>query len=164
MHYSLILISLAAATQGLYFHVSPLTITDKGKDGGCVDFTVNNPDAVYEQGGHDSATCSLPCSGSPPSCWSHCDSGHGSSAYYARVTPGSYQSASKYSIDIWQPYVYELANHNNGTVEISTDNANAHYECAPQGQYTTCETKDGGAFDTAVHPYYGGSTPADPFC
>lgn len=54
-------ITSAAVVNGLYFHIGPLTAVDiyNPTPSHRVDFTVNNPDAVYEQGGSDAATCTL---------------------------------------------------------------------------------------------------------
>ncbi|GAB1732399.1 hypothetical protein NU195Hw_g739t1 [Hortaea werneckii] len=54
-------ITSAAVVNGLYFHIGPLTAVDiyNPTPSHRVDFTVNNPDAVYEQGGSNAATCSL---------------------------------------------------------------------------------------------------------
>ena len=54
-------ITSAAVADGLYFHIVPFTAVDiyNPTPSHRVDFTVNNPDAVYEQGGSDAATCTL---------------------------------------------------------------------------------------------------------
>ena len=64
MHFSTTIatfITSAAIVDGLYFHIGPLTAVDTytPTPSHRIDFTVNNPDAVYAQGGSDAAACSL---------------------------------------------------------------------------------------------------------
>jgi len=54
------LAALAAVSNGLSFCVDALTATDVFEPAShSVDFNVGNPQAVYEQGGSDAASCSL---------------------------------------------------------------------------------------------------------
>ncbi|KAI6907973.1 hypothetical protein KC318_g4663 [Hortaea werneckii] len=165
-------ITSAAVVDGLYFHIEPLAAVDiyNPTPSHRVDFTVNNPDAVYEQGGSDAATCSLTWyithitpTGSPkshiiipnankeshkrnttniPTCWTQCTGGSGT--YYTRISPNlTYTCADDFSLDIWQSYVYELGNHNNASVTISPSSSTGGedgFACMQDDRCKICQT------------------------
>ncbi|CAK1358827.1 unnamed protein product [Cercospora beticola] len=117
---------LATSTQALYFRLIPFTTTSTSSttESHTVTFTINNPDAVFEQGGSYPRTCNITwcvsstsnphpiprlASSQPnpsllvnrtgctsPTCWTSCDDDGLSPAYYARVLPSS-TSNNKFS-------------------------------------------------------------------
>ncbi|KAI7554229.1 hypothetical protein KC331_g688 [Hortaea werneckii] len=161
-------ITSAAVVDGLYFHVGPLNAVDTyNPPSHRVDFTVNNPDAVYAQGGSDAATCSLTWNTTAaPTCWTQCTGGSGT--YYTRISPNlTYTCADDFSLDIWQSYVYELGNHNNASVTISPSSSTGgdSFGCTQDDQCKTCQTtKDGKGFDQSLEQFYGGAVPGGEIC
>ncbi|RMY70942.1 hypothetical protein D0862_14677 [Hortaea werneckii] len=160
-------ITSAVVADGLYFHIGPLTAVDiyNPTPSHRVDFTVNNPDAVYEQGGSDAATCTLKWNTTNiPTCWTQCTGGSGT--YYTRISPtSSYTCADDFALDIWQSYVYELGNHNNASVPISSSAGGEGFACTQDQQCKVCQTtSDGEGFDQRLEQFYGGAVPGDEIC
>ncbi|KAI7302375.1 hypothetical protein KC315_g16171 [Hortaea werneckii] len=160
-------VTSAAVVDGLYFHVGPLTAVDTYNPDPShrIDFTVNNPDAVYEQGGSDAATCSLTWNTTTlPTCWTQCTGGSGT--YYTRISPNSsYTCADDFALDIWQSYVYELGNHNNASVLISSSTGGEGFTCTQDTRCKICQTtSDGEGFDQGLEQCYGGSVPDGEMC
>ncbi|KAK5133480.1 hypothetical protein LTR08_007722 [Meristemomyces frigidus] len=150
------LASLAAAANGLYFSIEGLTATDKYDPASTsVDFTVSDPTAFPEQGGVEPGSCSIAWNApnTVPTCWSQCTN----NGYYARITAGTYASAANFSLDIWQAFVYELANHNSATVPI------AFADCYTDAACEVC-TESGSAFNQTLTTYYAGSDPTGAIC
>ncbi|GAB1735503.1 hypothetical protein NU219Hw_g4083t1 [Hortaea werneckii] len=159
--------STAVVVDGLYFHIGPLTAVDtyNSTPSHRVDFTVNNPDAVYAQGGSDAATCSLTWNTTTaPTCWTPCTGGSGT--YYTRISPtAGYTCADDFGLEIWQSYVYELGNHNNATVTISPTGGADGFACTQDEQCKSCQTTaEGKGFDRELGQFYGGSTPGGEVC
>lgn len=97
----------------------------------------------------------------PPACYVACPGNSGSGSYSARITPGSYQSAENFSIDVFQSYVYELTNYNYATIPIAPGLNGSSYGCSHGGQTTICSTSEGGTgFNVTENQHFGGSTPA----
>ncbi|KAI7218508.1 hypothetical protein KC333_g3561 [Hortaea werneckii] len=163
-------ITSAAVVDGLYFHIGPLTAVDtyNPTPSHRVDFTVNNPDAIYAQGGSDAATCSLTWNTTNlPTCWTQCTGGSGT--YYTRISPtANYTCADDFNLDIWQSYVYELGNHNNASVTISPSSATGGengFGCTQDDQCKVCQTTaEGAGFDQALEQFYGGAVPGGEIC
>lgn len=165
---------LAPTSHALYFCIWPIAAYDKWKpiEVHNLTFVVSNPAAAYEQGGSEPVECNIGWSVErrlgdmelltfsrtgcdPPTCWKSC-TGHNN--YYAKITPGTYKGAYDFSLDIWQEYVYELANHNNATIKITEGTSN--YECTyynpDERDCTTCTSS---TFEQTLQAYYGGGTP-----
>ncbi|CAK3790307.1 Hypothetical predicted protein [Lecanosticta acicola] len=68
-----------------------------------ITFDISNPDADYDQGGSDYATCKLEWDSEfPPTCWTTCNST--GPAWYARITPSYPYSYTNFSLDIQEFY------------------------------------------------------------
>ncbi|KAM0720321.1 hypothetical protein Q7P37_004457 [Cladosporium fusiforme] len=149
--------TLAAAANALHFQLSPFRAQDIRipSESHSVSFTVSAPENVYEQGGSDPADCTLAWSDKVPTCFQRCGDNSG---YYARVTPGSYEFAGNFSVDIWQAYVYEIGNHNNATVVL--EEGEESFGCSRGGQSTICELREE-ELEVEEEQYFGGADPAE---
>ena len=80
------------------------------------------------------------------------------------ITEGTYSSASSFSLDIWEAYVYELSNHNNATVSVTTASNTTSYGCTTDAACQQCRTQSGSGFLQTEHMYYGGGDPTGQTC
>ncbi|KAK5707097.1 hypothetical protein LTR17_021019 [Elasticomyces elasticus] len=164
MHSSTIIAAiagLAASTQAQIFSIRPLSIDQRLTPPSIqINFTVSAPGTSVYNGGPEPAQCNLTLPGrGVGTCWNKCGASTGSQ-YYARVTPSSFNSTSSYSLDIWQSYVYELGNHNNATIPISTTDACIEYTCTKELNDNVCQTgQDSEGFNGTYTAYYGGADP-----
>ncbi|KAF2214245.1 hypothetical protein CERZMDRAFT_95522 [Cercospora zeae-maydis SCOH1-5] len=139
--FSLLLTTLlATSSQALYFRLSPFTSTSiySPTESHTITFTINNPDAVFEQGGSYPRTCNITCpDGMSPS-------------YYARAIPSSASnnnnnkfSSEAFTLYVEEYYVYRNSARNNATIDV-LEGQNA-YGClkGEDGQRTTCGFVDG---------------------
>ncbi|GIZ38766.1 hypothetical protein CKM354_000217000 [Cercospora kikuchii] len=144
---------LATSTQALYFRLSPFTTTStySPTESHTVTFTINNPDAVFEQGGSYARTCNITWTGcTPPPCWTSCNDDGLSPAYYARVLPSSSSnnkfSPEAFTLEVEEYYVYRSSARNNATIYIS-EGENGYACSRAEEQSTTCGFAEGTTSD-----------------
>ncbi|QIW96602.1 hypothetical protein AMS68_002120 [Peltaster fructicola] len=154
------LFNAASITNALYFSISSLTANDifQPVESHNITFTVSDPTAVFEQGGSGAADCAVAWMACDiPSCWKKCSA----NAYYTRITSETYKGADNFSLDIWQEFVYELANHNNATISITEEGA---YTCTRDERSTVCMLENMQSVNRTLQTYYGGASPPGAIC
>jgi len=123
-----------------------------------VSFTVSNPNAVFEQGGNAPRNCSISWgNGAPPTCLTTC-SGDGY-PYFTRITPGTYNGAYDFSLDVLEYYVYRNSALNNATLPVKQGTAG--YACSRGGQSTVCTYQGTPGANVTFSTTYGGTQPSD---
>ncbi|KAI5364666.1 hypothetical protein Slin15195_G042050 [Septoria linicola] len=133
------LATLASSAQALYFHLEPFSVSDVRipSESHSISFTINNPTAVFEQGGSSFRNCSIAWTGcNVPTCWTSCQSDGLGPSYYARVEPESYNGAYDFSLEVEEYFVYRNSGRYNATIPVAEGSGG--YRCSRGGQSTVC--------------------------
>ncbi|EME86784.1 uncharacterized protein MYCFIDRAFT_182071 [Pseudocercospora fijiensis CIRAD86] len=152
-----LLLAPSTTAAALYFHLSPFHTTTTPTTH-ALNFTISNPNAVYEQGGSASRHCNLTWSTTPPTCLTECsDSGY---PYFFRIRPDSYKHAGEFELEVLEYYVYKNSVINNAT--ISLREGEEGYGCVRGGEGSVvCGFEEGEGVDVSFKERFGVGYPED---